>query len=203
MNKFTKRLKRKVSFNSKTNSVVLFLFALVLLLGVGFAYLNVTVSITGAGKVTSSKWDIHFENIIVNEDSFNSVVENNMPSIVDNSTITFNVGLDSPGDFYEFSVDVVNDGTIDAMINDIIVSPELTIDQAKLFKYELLYEDGIKVDNFDILKAGESKKIKLLFKYNELDNIYDYPEENQSFEFAITINYVQANENAIDKTINN
>ena len=196
MNKFTKRLKRKMRFNSKTNSMVLFLFSLVLMLGVGYAYLNTEVSVVGAGKVTSSKWDVHFENIVVNENSFNSVEEE--PTIIDDSTVTFNVGLDSPGQFYEFNIDVVNEGTIDAMIDDIIVSPELTPVQQKMFRYEIKYDDGVNVEKYQSLKAEEKKTIKVLFKYNELLDYIEYSEENQSFEFAVTIKYVQAN----DKVIN-
>ena len=41
---------------------------------------------------------------------------------------------------------------------------------------------------FNTLPSIPSSTVKIVFK---------------SFEFAITINYVQANENAIDKTINN
>ena len=196
MNKFTKRLKRKMRFNSKTNSMVLFLFSLVLMLGVGYAYLNTEVSVVGAGKVTSSKWDVHFENIVVNENSFNSVEEN--PTIIDDSTVTFNVGLDSPGQFYEFNIDVVNEGTIDAMIDDIVVSPELTSVQKKMFRYEIKYDDGVNVEKYQSLKSKEKRTIKVLFKYNELLDYIEYSEENQSFEFAITIKYVQAN----DKIIN-
>ena len=198
MNKFTKRLKRKIRFNSKTNSMVLFLFAFILLLGVGYAYINTDVDVQGAGKVTSSKWDVHFDNVVVNENSFNSVEGSPLPSIVDNYTITFNVGLDSPGDFYEFNVDVVNNGTIDAMINDIIISPELTEGQAKLFKYDIKYSDGVDLEKNQLLRAGETKTLKVLFKYNELEDYLDYSVDNQSFDFSITINYVQANENAID-----
>ena len=198
MNKFTKRLKRKIRFNSKTNSMVLFLFAFILLLGVGYAYINTDVDVQGAGKVTSSKWDVHFDNVVVNENSFNSVEGSPLPSIVDNYTITFNVGLDSPGDFYEFNVDVVNNGTIDAMINDIIISPELTEEQAKLFKYDIKYSDGVDLEKNQLLRAGETKTLKVLFKYNELEDYLDYSVDNQSFDFSITINYVQANKNAID-----
>jgi len=198
MNKFTKRLKRKIRFNSKTNSMVLFLFAFVLLLGVGFAYINTDTDVVGAGKVTSSKWDVHFDNVQVNENSINSVEGSPLPSIVDNYTINFNVGLDSPGDFYEFNVDVVNDGTIDAMINDIIISPELTPEQARLFKYDIKYSDGTDLFKNQGLKAGESKTLKVLFKYNELEDYLDYSVDNQSFDFSITINYVQANEDVID-----
>ena len=202
MNKFTKRLKRRMRFNSKTNSMVLFLFSMILLLGVGYAYLNTSVTVQGAGKVTSSSWDVHFENIVVNEKSSNSLEGNPLPTIIDDSTVTFNVGLESPGEFYEFSLDVVNNGTIDAMIDDIIVSPELTVEQQKMFRYEIKYDNGINLEKYQSLKSGEKKNIKILFKYNEMLDYVEYSEENQSFEFSITIKYVQANKSVIDDNDN-
>ena len=202
MNKFTKRLKRRMRFNSKTNSMVLFLFSLILLLGVGYAYLNTSVTVQGAGKVTSSSWDVHFENVVVDEKSSNSIDGNPLPTIIDDSTVTFNVGLESPGEFYEFSLDVVNNGTIDAMIDDIIVSPELNVDQQKMFRYEIKYDNGINLEKYQSLKSGEKKNIKILFKYNEMLDYVEYSEENQSFEFSITIKYVQANKSVIDDNDN-
>ena len=202
MNKFTKRLKRRMRFNSKTNSMVLFLFSMILLLGVGYAYLNTSVTVQGAGKVTSSSWDVHFENVVVNEKSSNSLEGNPLPTIIDDSTVTFNVGLESPGEFYEFSLDVVNNGTIDAMIDDIIVSPELTVEQQKMFRYEIKYDNGINLEKYQSLKSGEKKNIKILFKYNEMLDYVEYSEENQSFEFSITIKYVQANKSVIDDNDN-
>ena len=202
MNKFTKRLKRRMRFNSKTNSMVLFLFSMILLLGVGYAYLNTSVTVQGAGKVTSSSWDVHFENVVVNEKSSNSLEGNPLPTIIDDSTVTFNVGLESPGEFYEFSLDVVNNGTIDVMIDDIIVSPELTVEQQKMFRYEIKYDNGINLEKYQSLKSGEKKNIKILFKYNEMLDYVEYSEENQSFEFSITIKYVQANKSVIDDNDN-
>ena len=202
MNKFTKRLKRRMRFNSKTNSMVLFLFSMILLLGVGYAYLNTSVTVQGAGKVTSSSWDVHFENVVVNEKSSNSLEGNPLPTIIDDSTVTFNVGLESPGEFYEFSLDIVNNGTIDAMIDDIIVSPELTVEQQKMFRYEVKYDNGINLEKYQSLKSGEKKNIKILFKYNEMLDYVEYSEENQSFEFSITIKYVQANKSVIDDNDN-
>ncbi len=202
MNKFTKRLKRRMRFNSKTNSMVLFLFSMILLLGVGYAYLNTSVTVQGAGKVTSSSWDVHFENVVVNEKSSNSLEGNPLPTIIDDSTVTFNVGLESPGEFYEFSLDIVNNGTIDAMIDDIIVSQELTVEQQKMFRYEIKYDNGINLEKYQSLKSGEKKNIKILFKYNEMLDYVEYSEENQSFEFSITIKYVQANKSVIDDNDN-
>ena len=59
---------------------------------------------------------MHFENLAVTSGS----VETTTPATIaaDTTTINFEVKLEEPGDFYEFEVDMVNGGTIDAMISD-------------------------------------------------------------------------------------
>ena len=56
--------------------------------------------------------DNDYENIEVETGS----VEASVPTLTGDTSLDFNVVLDKPGDFYEFSVDVVNKGTLDAMI---------------------------------------------------------------------------------------
>ena len=57
----------------------------------------------------------------------------------------------TPGDYYEFTVDIINNGTIDAMINNIIMYPTLSTEQAKYLKYEVNYENGeIFTAHFDL-----------------------------------------------------
>ena len=45
--------------------------------------------------------------------------------------INFDVSLALPGDFYQFTFEVVNDGTIGAMVDSIVKTPELTEEQKK------------------------------------------------------------------------
>ena len=58
--KALKRLRRKIKYNRKVNSIVMFFFVLFLFMGVGYAYMNATLSITGTGKVIKTTWDVHF-----------------------------------------------------------------------------------------------------------------------------------------------
>ena len=201
MKKFTKRLKRKLRFNSKTNSMVLFLFSMVLVLGVGFAYLNTNISVTGTGKVTSATWDVHVENIVVNPNSSNSIEGNPVPTISSPTSINLSVGLDEPGKFYEFTFDVVNEGSINAMVDSLTVLPELTEEQEKYLTYQVTYDDGISIEKFHSLNSRSIQKIKFLFKYEIIDDPTEYPDEDQVLNFTITLNYVQSNSDAFDKPI--
>ena len=54
------------------------------------------------------------------------------PSVGETS-ITYEVTLEKPGDFYSFDIDVINDGSFDAQLTKITMS-ELTEAQSKYLK---------------------------------------------------------------------
>lgn len=108
-----------------------FIMIFVFTLTIAYAALSITLNITGSAEVSASNWDIHLENAVVNSNS--SIT--NMP-VVNGSTASFSIELNKPGDFYEFTVDIVNAGSIDAVISSISKSG-LTADQEKIF--ELYY----------------------------------------------------------------
>ena len=89
------------------------LIILFLCLGIGYAALMTDLSITGVANVTHSSWDVHFENLQV---QYGSVTPDVAASIDSDTSISYEITLNQPGDFYDFRVDVVNEGTIDAMI---------------------------------------------------------------------------------------
>ena len=186
--KALKRLRRKIKYNRKVNSIVMFFFVLFLFMGVGYAYLNATLSITGTGKVTKTTWDVHFENI---QPIDGSVTPTSAPAISNGTTVSFSATLNEPGDFYSFDIDLVNAGTIDASIGSLDITPVLTSEQQEYFEYSIKYKGGLNVQEGDALSHGNTKTIEILFRYKELDNHDLYPDEDVTFNFTITINAVQ------------
>ena len=53
----------------KNNVLIMVLFAITVLMSVGFAVLSTTLNINGTAKVKSQTWDIHFENVNITEGS--------------------------------------------------------------------------------------------------------------------------------------
>ena len=106
-----------------------FILMTVLCMGIGFAFLSSNLTITGNTSVSGNKWNVYFTNVQVSE---NSVEASVVPTTSGTSTtsIDYTVTLDKPGDFYEFTVDAVNNGTIDAMIQNINMT-SLDTDMAK------------------------------------------------------------------------
>lgn len=102
--------------NNKKRKLML-LILLILGISVGFALLSTVLNINGIAGIKGNKWDIHWENVQPNN---NSTVIAQKPVISDNATrVTYIVNLELPGDYYEFTVDAVNDGTFDGEITKI------------------------------------------------------------------------------------
>ena len=103
-----------------------------------------------------------------------------------------------PGDFYEFTVDIVNDGSIDAMISEVLRSG-ISTDQEKYIEYIATYEDGGELEVNDLLKSGSRKNIKVRVKFREDVNSEDLPLEEVTLNLSFSVTYIQADDNAIDK----
>ena len=160
-------------------------------LTVVYAALSTVLNITGNAEVVASSWDIYLANPKVT----NGSVSDDVPSIRTSSSVEFNTTLNVPGDFYEFTVDVVNNGTIDAMIGNIVKTPELTSEQAKYFKYDVTYQDGESISTSQILGKGTTRTIKVRLEYRKDLVSSDLPTDNETFSLVLTLEFVQSNSN--------
>ena len=153
-----------------------------------YAALSVTLNIVGTTEVVASNWDIHLANAKVKSGSATTDV----PTITGGNSLSFSTSLTTPGDYYEFTVDVVNGGDIDAMIDSIIKTPELTEAQAKYLKYEVSYQNGESITSKQNLAAGSTTPIKVRIEYRNDISSSDIPTTGESLSFSITLNYIQS-----------
>ena len=168
----------------------LLIFIVLVCTSLGYAILNKSLIIIGNTEVKKNVWDIRFDNVQIRN---GSVYTDNAPSI-DNSafTVSFGVNLDLPGDFYEFSVDVKNAGTIDAMIDSVVKMPELTERQKKYINYMIEYQNGEEIMSKQIILKEDYVRIKVKIEYrDDLDEI-DLPDVYQNLDLSFTLNLVQA-----------
>ena len=173
-----------------------YIFILLILISIGFAYLTSNLSLSGISSIFRNTWDVHFENVVVSKNS----VEAETPVIDSNRTqVTFSVELDMPGDFYEFTVDAVNGGTIDSML-DTYTMTELTEEELKYLEYTVTYLDGENLAQYQELNAGDILTYKIKVEYKKDIEIEDLPEENHSLTLSLTTNYIQADENRIERS---
>lgn len=187
-----KKIRRKV--NKPLLYFVFFVFASVT---VGYAALSTTLSITGKGTLSKNSWDIHFENLVI-VDNGASVVTT-APTIDSTKTkVLFNITLSKPGDTYEFTVDAVNKGTIDAMLSGFSAT-SLTTDQQKYLTYTVTYSDGATISTKDYLKKGTSETIRVRVRFKDDLTATDLPSSAETLNLTATFVYVQADSTAKER----
>ena len=139
----------------------LIILVLILFISIGFAVLTINLNIQGGITFRDNVWDVHFANIEVESGS----TDEDTPIISSNdTTIDFSVSFTRPGDYYEFYVDVVNAGTMDASIDE-ITKTTLTGDYATYLTYTTTYYNGDSIVAGDVLRAGTNKRIKIRVEY--------------------------------------
>ena len=159
--------------NKKQRKKMLML-VLLLAVTVGFALLSTTLKINGIAGIKGNKWDIHWdENSIVETEGS---VEAKTAAYVSDSAkkiVTFDVDLELPGDFYEFTLDAKNYGTIAGAVeqvkitfydeNDQEIEPE---DMPDYIIYSFTHADGTAVQQGEILKPTKSRTYKFRIEYD-------------------------------------
>ncbi len=173
------------------------LFVLFLLsIGLVYAYLTSNLSITGSTEIAANSWDIHFANLIVNP---NSVVATTPAEIdpEDTKAINYAVILNRPGDFYEFTVDIVNAGSLPGKI-DLVTIEGITETAEDLIGYNVTYTTkNTPVSVNDIINGSSSKNIKVRVFYNNDIEINDLPDSNIPLTLTLNINFSQSNKDDI------
>ena len=172
---------------------------LLLAISIGYAALSTTLTINGTANIAANSWLIYFTNVQVKT---GSVTATQVPTTSGTSTttLTWGVNLQTPGDFYEYNVDVKNDGTIDAMIGSLSNTPLTTI-QAKYLDYTVTYSDGATIEQYDKLDSNETVTLKVRVEYKTDLNPEDLPTENTPVTLTYTSNYVQADSNAKNRKV--
>ena len=162
MLRFNRRKKRKIKKSKLVLVAVLLLFV-----SVGYAVFGANLTINGISSLASNaKWDIHFANINVLTQS--DTVSADTPTITgeDKQKIEYEVYLNSKGDVYEFTADIVNEGTIDGEIEAITSTfkednGEPSENIPSYLDYSVTYLDDSPITNNHDLLKNESETIKV------------------------------------------
>ena len=108
------------------------------------------------------------------------------------STLEFETTLNMPGDFYEFTVDVVNSGSVDAMIENVVKNPELTTEQAKYLEYEITYQNGESITTKQLLAKETTMPLKVRIEYRKDLIASDLPTGQVVLDLSLTLEYIQS-----------
>ena len=217
--------------NNKKNSKKTIYLLLLLILGisVGYAALSATLKINGTSIIKSAKWSVHFDTtaIVPAEGSVtgeNEVIPARIKSGTNNTEIEFSVNLPEPGDFYEFTTNVVNDGSLDAIIANGNTNPlsitatyhDADLDQDvevpaatydKYFTYSIEWTDVDRLDKTpatgDELDAPVSPatsnsrpvKVRVYYDKDKINTDDDLPKNDVTFNIVFSMNFVQNKSN--------
>ena len=187
-------------------------FVLLLFLSIGFALLEQNLNITGTTIISNGSWSIHFVGNPTDSFSLSTGSVTGTHTYDTNyKSISFNNTLSIPGDFFEFTVDIINDGSVDAMLNAV---PTLSIvdnkgkattsDDSEYTSTDLItsiitYSDGIEPSQYDELKQGDTETIRVRIEFKK--DIQNSDLENLPLHLTFNLNpvYVQSDNNAKEK----
>lgn len=200
--------------NKKRSNNSLYLILLLLLgISLGFAALTTQLNILGNTTVTKQKWDVHFDNVQITDaklgrpgKDLKDAEKDNLAlsdigtaALKDGSTteVEFNARLDLPTDYFEFTVDVVNAGSVDAMLSEVTNPIAMTTTGwDDYLDYTVTYADtdstAIAVN--DKLSAGSHVTVKVRVTYKSSVDAakLEAMEEDTTFASTYSMTYVQA-----------
>lgn len=172
---------------------------LVLFISIGFAYLSTNLNIGSHVTYNANNWDIYFDNI--REDTYKS--SSNEAQIDNKTTINFSVILDQPGSTYTLYADIVNDGTIDAMLDSWNITNTLDEDEAKAIDIVVSYSDGTALTKNDLLRAKKRDYIKVYAVYKDTISNEELLSSDGNLEVSVTLNYIQADDDYHERIFKN
>ena len=153
---------------------------------IGYAALSTTMAITGSTTVKGNTWNFAFENY--KYVSGTALSGTPVPS-GDNSNKTLNyaVALAKPGDYAEFTIDLKNTGTLDAVLSE---NPIISSDTTYIH-HQVTYADGSPIRSGVSLKSGQSITIKIKLTSRKDISNSDLKSYDISQNFSVTFKFAQ------------
>lgn len=163
--------------------IILALILSIVTLSVAFTIVDQVLSIDGTKKLTSSSWNITFDNLSSPSLVGSATIEKPAFLRNDSTTFSFEVSFKYSGDSVIYYFDVKNNGSIDAKISSInlLGIPNKT----ENLIWTLTYADGKELSIGDTLGVGITKNLKLVITATTI------PAKDTSFNLGATIDYVQ------------
>ena len=143
------------------------LLVAVLGLTVAFASLSQTLTINGSAAVNAASWDIHFEKTSGKETEVKGAATFTEPTLSGTTIENFSATLTKPGDSVTYYFNIVNKGTVDAVVSSYNFSYGYT--KCASFREGNDGWDDCKVwdlDNNGIINSTDKVKYMRLFDYN-------------------------------------
>ncbi|MBS7020558.1 MAG: hypothetical protein KH135_01615 [Firmicutes bacterium] len=161
------------------NTVIGFLIASLVVMSVGYALISQQLQVNGTAEVTST-WSVGIT--AITEGTATGSAENKTPATYTGTTATFDTVLKAPGDSMTYDITVTNNGSIDAVLNAITITPEENGNNA------ILYEvTGVSAGT-TTLEAGTTNTITVKVEWDR--NVTEMP-TIPTREITVVLNYIQ------------
>lgn len=186
---------------SRKRNVVIILVLLLLGISIGYAALSTTLNINGSSRINNATWNVFWDNVQVTTGSVTASTP-----VIDSSktTVSYDITLNNPGDFYEFTVDAKNTGSIDAMIETIsskLNGVEITSSNLPVYlDYSLTYANGQAIEPNHLLASGNTLTYKIRIEFKREIESSQLPTTPQVLSFTFGATYVQKTGSAIPVT---
>ncbi len=177
-----KKTKRRLS--------VVVLLLLLMSVTIGYSALSSSLNITGTSKINNAKWDVKFANVEVQTGSVDPVAA---PTIdASGLNITYEVNLNTPGDYYEFTVDVKNSGSVAAKLSALPTISGVGSAQDVYTNYSFTHTDGTAIAVGETIAAGASTNFTVRVEFDRNITAAQLPTTAQTMSLSVGMNYVQA-----------
>ena len=166
---------------------------LLLIISLGTAALRSTLSLVGTTRINENSWILYFDH--VHDEQFpDNITPDRKAIIVDQAKtrIEFTIDL-KPGEEYQYTVDMINDGSQAAMI-DAVRKTELTGDQLKYLEFDIFYTSGLGMGNqpkrCDTIPPNHGvRNITVLVRYKDGLDANEYPTDDLHLNLFFEMDY--------------
>lgn len=177
--------------DGKARKIVIGITLLIIVeISIFYTIVSTSLRINGNSAINKLNWDVHFDNIQI---ASGSVTATLAPSIEKSGTeLSYDVDFYHPGEFYEFTVDIVNSGSLDAELSADPIAGGVSQEQSSYISYIVMYSDGNSIKKNDLLNAGERKTLKVRVEYKKNIIPGQVPKGTTSLDLTYKMSYVQS-----------
>ena len=187
----------------KKNKYLLITIVLLSIMFIGYSIMSKNIKINGHAGIQKNTWSIHWDNNSINVTTGSVSSPTPIVTDFDQQVVEFSTILHQPKDYYEFTIDVVNDGSIDGMIEKIeykIYKNDEEVPLPKFLDYKVTYEDGKEIRENYLLKKNSRETFKIKVLYRDDIEKEDLPDDD-TFKIDIKVISKQPDDTSVDKEI--
>ena len=165
----------------------------ILFMSVGFATYATNLTINGTTTFGQSKWSVHFDTTPANFQT--TTGSQTVSKTLGETSITYSTSLNAPGEFAEFTVPIINDGTFDATLKAInMTAPSQTYVKYKVWYNGTEYSASNTSLNIDLSHTSPNNTVpvKVRVEYVQPETSSELPTTDAvNVNLSVSFDYVQ------------